>query len=688
MRLHKNLIYYLLMALPGIDEQHKINELGQEIDENGLLLAPPEMVMLRTNKIDAWNYRFRKVNDWDVNYELYRDKVMVNPLTQRQSVNLPIMKTQIRTLLKDVDDMPVIEFQNLDNDKQAELLENEYWSWTADQNHMELNDIIDKRQVFIFGRTYDQWQVKNGMIVQTIQDPYDILIQRYANPTDINSSRFLIHMHIFMPLSQLDQNPDFNKEAVEDMQKWYASRLGLIKAAENARFLVQRNQRQADMGVPDIHAPMLGETYVELAMHFVFRNHEPYRDDKGEPVLNADGTIKEYPEQIFLYVECDNMRILMKKPLEEVIGNTNDNFWRNHYPYTSWADDIERQDWYSDSIADIIRPGNIVLNTWYAQMAENRTLKNLNMHVFNSNLEGFQPQTWVPKAFGMYGVPLPPNTDLKTVFQPVPVDDLTDSLQEIEFVQGIIEKATGATPTMQGVQDKSEVTLGEIKLQLNNAQQRVKGLSKFYTQVWKERAMIFLKLIEAAPDKLDAVNIYKKGKNSNDVYLREIEPKNWITKSGYGVKIWSQDQRDAFDVDALNKLNAVKANMPDNMKLTEIYERKLLEFAGLKPEEITEVMKLEQEKMKAQAESGKSSVNAKLTESMQLPYQFVPEDIKRQYEEKFGFTPSKMAPGAPVDQNGQPTSPGQDPNQPGQPAPQAPVSPSPVQPTQPAMPAR
>lgn len=656
------------------------NELGQEIDDNGLLLANPEVVMLRTNKLDAYNYRFRKVADWDENYELYRDKVITNPFTQRQSVNLPIMKTQIRTLLKDVDDMPVIEFQNLDNDKSAELFKNEYWNWTSEQNRMELQDIIDKRQVFLFGRSYDQWQIMNGMVVQTIQDPYDILIQRYCNPFDINSSRFLIHMHIFKPLAQLDQNPDYDKEAVADMQKWYASRLGLIKASENARFLVQRNQRQADLGVPDINAPQLGETYVELAMHFVYREAGEKWVElvDGEPVEHTTDA-----EQIFLYVECDNMRILMKKPLEAIIGKTSDNFWRNHYPYTSWADDIERQDWYSDGIADIIRTPNKVMNTWFSQMVENRSLKNLNMHIFNSNLEGFQPQTWQPMAWGMYGVPLPPNTSLADVFQPIPVDDLKDSLEEMNFLQGIVERASGATPTQQGAQTPGEVTLGEVKLQLQNAQQRIKGMSKFYTQVWKERALIFLKLIEAAPDKLDAVKIYKKGKNTNDIYTREIAPEDWITKSGYGVKIWSQDQKDATDVDALNKLNAVKTNMPDNPKLEEIYDRKLLEFAGLKPEEITDVMKLEQEKMAAIAQSGNKPVNKQLAESMQLPYPMVPEDIKRQMEAAFGFTPSKMAPGAPQTQGapGQPQLPGQPSTPPGT---QPPALPAPMPPTNPA----
>src|SRR5690606_40920604 len=92
----------------------------------------------------------------------YRDTVTINRLTQRQSVNIPLMKQTIRTLLKDVDDMPVIEFENLDNDKQAEIFKNEYWKYTVEINNMELQDIVDKRQVFLFGRSFDQWQVIDG----------------------------------------------------------------------------------------------------------------------------------------------------------------------------------------------------------------------------------------------------------------------------------------------------------------------------------------------------------------------------------------------------------------------------------------------------------------------------------------------------------------------------------------------
>src|ERR1043165_922768 len=167
------------------------------MDGVGIDIVGPEMEMLRNNKKDGYNYRYRRTFDWDENYELYRDKVQVNRLTQRQSVNIPLMKQSVRTLLKDVDDMPVLLFKNRDNNKQAEVYKNEYWKKTVEHNKMDLQDILDKRQVFLFGRSFDQWQIGDGMVKMTVQDPMDILVSRYVDPFDLNTSRFLIHTHIF-----------------------------------------------------------------------------------------------------------------------------------------------------------------------------------------------------------------------------------------------------------------------------------------------------------------------------------------------------------------------------------------------------------------------------------------------------------------------------------------------------------
>lgn len=543
-----------------------------------------EIQILRLNKESGYNYRQRRHDDMTENYTLYRDKVTINRLTQRQTVNLPLMKQTIRTLLKDVDDMPVLFFENLDNDKQKELFLNEYWKWTVEQNKLDLKDIVDKRQVFLFGRSFDQMQIVDGAVKITIEDPMDILVDRYMDPTEIDSSRFLIHTHIFKPLSSLKKNKMYDQEKVAELEKWHMSEHGIVKSASNEQMLIDKNQKMSDMGLTDVDDPVLGETYIELSLHFVYDTREGSDE-----------------EELFLKVEADDMKLLMSEPLEKVIGVTEDRFWQNHFPYNTWADDLERQDFWSDGVADIIRTPNKILNAWFSQLVENRTLKNLNMNIFDSSIEGFAPQTWEPRAWGMYGVPVPQGSSLEAVFKQLPVADLSESLDEMNFVIGMSDKASGATATQQGVQTERQVTLGEVQLALGEAKERIKGMSKFYTPAWKERGIKFLKLIEAAPEKLDAVKIYKKGKNTDHIYTREISPNDWTSKSGYTTKVWSQDEKNEQNTQAIEKMSAVRANIPGNPKLEEIFQRKLLEFAGLKPEEINDVMSFEQEKRAMQA---------------------------------------------------------------------------------------
>ena len=537
------------------------------------------MDLLRLNKESGYNYRERRQDDWTENYTLYRDKVTVNRLTQRQSVNLPLMKQQLRTLLNNVDDMPVIEFESLDNDEQKEIFQNKYWEEMVECNKMELLDVVDKRQVLFFGRSFDQIQIIDGKVKMSIIDPEDILVDRFTDPTNIDSSRFLIHTHIFVPLSTLKNNPDYDQDAIAELTGFYGTEQGLIKSATNEQSYIKKNEKMADLGQTDVDNPILGETIVELSMHFVFRDDE------------VDAEQQKLDPQYFVYVEADDMKLLMKKPLEDVYGVTEDNYWRNHLPYNTWADDIDNQDFWTDGVADMIRTPNKVLNAWFSQIVENRTLKNLNMNVFNSNLEGFTPTTWDPKAWGMYGIPLPQGGKIADAFQQMPVQDLSESLDEINFVKGFTEQASGATSTLQGVQTERKITLGEVELALGEAKDRVKGMSKFYTQVWKERATKFLKLLEANADKLDAVKIYTKGRNSDDLYEREIESKDYAGR--YRTKVWSQDEKDTKDTKSLEKLNATRQLFPGNTKFDEIVKRKALEFNDLPPDDINAIMQIE-----------------------------------------------------------------------------------------------
>ena len=549
-----------------------------------------ELTMLNNNKRTGFNYREPRHEPWREIYELYNDKVTINRLTQRQSVDVPLMKTTLRTLLKDIDDMPVIQFENLNNDKQAEVFQNEYWDKTLKDNNAEIQDVVDKKQDFFFGRTFDSWQIEDGRIIFDIEDPEDILVDRYVNPYNLNSSRFLIHTHIFKPLSSLKRNKEYDQKEVAKLEEFFKSKLGIIKAKDNENSLQEKNKKLAEMGITDMDDPVLGETYVELTMHDVFR-------DKGTKWKdNIDG--KEYTteeDQIIHFVEAEEQTILMKKPQEKIIGVTKDHWWRNHYRYHSWGDDVDKQYFWTGGMGDIVLVPNKVLNTFFSQEVERRTLSNFGMHYYDASIkaEGFMPNTFNPVPWGWYPVPGKP----ADVLMKVDMGGEPGTVEYNEYITQFVEKATGATPGMQGVNPPSGTPLGTTQIVEAEAKARTQGMSKFYTHVWEQRAMTFLKLIEAAPDKIDAVKIYKKGRNTNDIFEREISPKDWMTEAGYQVKVWSQDEKKANDTDSLNKTMATLQLMPGNPKLLEVVQRKSLELADLTPEEITDIMAFEKEKL-------------------------------------------------------------------------------------------
>jgi hypothetical protein len=53
---------------------------------------------IQKNLLADRRWRERRHPQWTSNYEIYRDTVITNRLTQRQSVNVPLMKETIRTL--------------------------------------------------------------------------------------------------------------------------------------------------------------------------------------------------------------------------------------------------------------------------------------------------------------------------------------------------------------------------------------------------------------------------------------------------------------------------------------------------------------------------------------------------------------------------------------------------------------
>lgn len=535
-----------------------------------------------TTQLDAnekadFNYQERRHSEWTENYQLYRDKVIVNRLTQRQSINVPLIKGVIKTVQANTDEFPDIEFDEQGNDKDKEIVFNELWKDFVIADKMEIKDVVDKKQDFIYGKTWTKFNLVKGRIVTEIKEPFDILVDRFSDPTDLETADHLSEHGIYRTISQLEANPAYDKAAVRRLKVFYGTKQGLLKAEETTRLMDAKNERMAQMGVGDIDNPQLGQTVVQLKLH-----------------LQKVWDLSDQKEHWHVIVKCDT-EILFAKPLKEQMNI-------DFLPYVTWSDDPERNDHYPDGIADIARTPNKLLNAMISALAENRILRNFGMNFYDSSLENFVPQTYQPTPFGWYGMPVPEGKKLQDVFQPVQIPDMSDSLDEMEYVKKLVETAVAANSTVQGeVQQKNKVTLGEVELALGAARERISSIAKFYMLAQKEKGDKWAKIMNANASKIDSITLYKKSHKGN-YFEKKVSGKDWNSDTGYSCRVVSTSEKEKKNLESLQKLQAVKATFPNNQAMNRIYGNKILQFADLNSEEVKEVMDEEAQNMQMQGQ--------------------------------------------------------------------------------------
>jgi len=357
----------------------------------------------------------------------------------------------------------------------------------------------------------------------------------------------------------------------------------VIASGENRQALIEKNERMADMGDTTVENPEVGETIIELKEDYIKLWNE------------AD---KEFQWNILIMA---NSEILLKDTAKKILG-------ANIHPFTTWASDLERTDFWSDGIADIVRTPNKVINAWFSQLVENRTLRNFGMNYYDSTkADNFVPQTFEPAPWGWYPVPGNPNE----MIQRVDIPDLSDSLDEMNFIIQMVERSSGATATEKGTSEKGQITLGEVKLLAEKAMDRITSLSKFYRRAWKEYAVKWNILTEANAHRLKTLKLVKRSYKGN-LFEKEVSPKMWKSESGYEVRVTSSSEQEKEQMGGLEKLNAIAVGYPENLPLQKILLKRKLDIAKLNPEEEDEIMKFEEDLNKKKEEIQSAAIQEKM----------------------------------------------------------------------------
>src|SRR5690348_11723436 len=164
-------------------------------------------IKLRNYKLASYTWQQRRHPQWTENYELYRDTVIINRLLQRQSVNIPLMKGIIRTLLSKFQSKRDLVFESQENDKLKDIFKNEYWKYCVQRTRLNQKDTVNKKQVMLYGRTFWKLYIAAKHFCADIIDPHDILVDRDADPADLDgTAKCVTHLHIYRTLRDLQDS--------------------------------------------------------------------------------------------------------------------------------------------------------------------------------------------------------------------------------------------------------------------------------------------------------------------------------------------------------------------------------------------------------------------------------------------------------------------------------------------------
>lgn len=519
----------------------------------------------KKEKEESVLFKDRRVNQWNENYTLFRDKVSINRLTQRQAINLPVIRESIQSWISKIDEAPKLKFEARgvsNSNKDGEIVLNEMWDFYYDKLGLDILDNMEKKIVGLQGRGFKKWGWSAGEIFCDLIDPFDIDIDIRANPLDINgTAKYVIQKNIFRPLRWVLANPKYSDKGKQELKQYLDSKSGLIAAANTKEEYDKRMKRLRLLGVSNYDDFNASDVVVDI--------NESYK-------LIWNEEEKKFVRH--LIVIASDCTVLYNEPLKKAQGIT-------RIPIVSWASDPDMNDIWSDGIADNVRTVNKVINMYTSQDLENRTYRNFGMYFFDTKNGTFQPRAFTPAPFGMYGVPGKP-TDL---VQQMRIEPLGDTSAQIQFLKDLIQSSVAQTPTERGVNTNKNTTLGEVQLQFQQSQTRNEVVAKNYRKAWKESGTLFYELLNA--NSSGSITLYKKGGNG-DYKAKEISSSDWQNPAGYECKVMLKEEQDKNSDFDLKKIAYVRQSFQDNPVAQKIAKRKELELLDWSQDDIDKVMEV------------------------------------------------------------------------------------------------
>ncbi len=557
------------------------NNVNNEVELKFTIDRENLIIKLQTEKRTDLEAQKRRHTEWNETYLLYRLKSALNRLTMRQEACLPLMKGSIKTIHSQIAVAPEVYFLDKAGDQDREILINEKWNEDFTRCQMELLDKADKKQELLYGRTWQKLNWINGQFEIEIKDIFTILADPSMKPHDVESSHNFVETGIFRCLEDIINDPKYDQQGKDELHAFFYETIngetpisvaGKAVIGQNQQQLQNINERMESIGGINIDQNKAGaNVIVSLDQHYT--------------------EIWNYVEKRWVRYVCtmaEGNILLMAKPMQEVLGV---DFW----PLESWVDDLEPVDIYPDGTGDMLRTPNQMINVWYGQYMENRTLVNFGMNFYDSTVgEGWEPTAMDPRPGGWYPLPGKPGE----VYQRVDIPDLGLANQNaITFLTQIAEKETASTDIEKGIIDQAKQTLGEVQIAVAKTRERTSSMTPYFNKNWERIAKKWYELTIANMGN-SKVTLYKKAPNDKLVG-KDITVKDIKSPKGYKIVVQNNNQRLVDTENSLNKLFAIKNNFPNNIPLNKAIQKRSLKIVDLSPEETQEIMDFEDRAIEA-----------------------------------------------------------------------------------------
>ena len=204
------------------------------------------------------------------------------------------------------------------------------------------------------------------------------------------------------------------------------------------------------------------------------------------------------------------------------------------------------------------------------------------MHWYDSTVQGYKPQTYEPGP----GMMLPAPGDPSKTIMPVAISGLEETLEAIKFLTQVVERGTGATAIEKGAGESKEQTLGEVKILVGKAMERITTITKFYRNSWFELASKWDEMMQA--NNFKKIKLYKTGK-SGKVYEKVVYNSDWKSEAGYTPNVRSASEQEQEQTKTMQRFLFVQTQFPNNQALRKIAQRKELESLNLTPDELRDI---------------------------------------------------------------------------------------------------